>query len=787
MLSNYFKIIRRNMARDKAVTFINIAGLALGMAVTIIISLWIWRELCFNKNFPNYKSISQVMLTGTFSGEVSTDVGCSIPLAAELKNRFGSDFKQVALTSKTEDHILSNNDTKLSANGIFAQPGFIDMLDVNAVNGSVKTLNDPSSIVISTSLAKSLFGNTNAVGRVIKIDNKSNLKITGIYNDFPSNTSFAGLEYIGSWNYFMPKNDEKNESWNYCWYSLYVQLNNGVKNDVASHKITGLMSEYLTDIKPVLLLHPMEKWHLYSTFTNGVNTGGQIQYVWMFGMIGFFVLMLACINFMNLSTARSSKRAKEVGILKTIGSAKKQLVLRFLGESVITTFIAFIISLVLVQVSLPWFNTLINADITIPFNNIYFCMACISFVLTTGIAAGLYPAFYLSSFKPVKVLKGGFQAGKAAAASRKVLVVVQFFTAVFLITATLIVLQQLNYARNRPLGYSTNGLIKIAIKTPELRQHYNAFKNDLLQSGAVENVAASSAPVNQLNLSAGGYSWDGLDPNAYPVFGTVSVTEDFANTVQWRFIKGRNFSRSFITDSSGVILNKKALDYMNIRDAVGKQLGYRGNNFTIIGVIDDAIMGSPFSSVIPTAFFLAQQPMNHITIKLSHSVSTQQALQKVETVFKQYSPSAPFGYSFVDDDYAKQFRAVETTATLAGVFAVLAIIISSLGLYALASFMAEQRIKEIGIRKVLGASVAGLWRLLTGEFMLLNCLAFLLAVPAVWWSMNAWLNGYVYRTTISWQVFAFAAAITIIITLLTVSFQAVKAALTNPVKSLRTE
>ncbi|MFT4152489.1 ABC transporter permease [Parafilimonas sp.] len=775
------------MARNKAVTFINIAGLALGMAVSIIISLWIWRELSFDKNFAGYKTISQVMLTGTFSGEVSTDAGCPVPLAGELKNRFGSDFKQVALTSKTENHILVNGDAKLTADGVFAQPGFIDMLSVGAVKGSVKTLDDPSSIIISTSLAKSLFGNKDAVGKIIKTDNKDNLKIAGVYNDFPSNSSFADIKYIGSWSYFMPKNDEKNDAWNVCWYNLYVQLNNGVRNDDVLHKIAGLMSEHLTDIKPVLLLHPMEKWHLHSTFTNGVNTGGQVQYVWMFGLIGFFVLLLACINFMNLSTARSGKRAKEVGILKTIGSGRKQLVFRFLGESIITTIIAFIISILLVQMSLPWFNSFIRADITIPFNNIYCAIACIVFVLATGIAAGLYPAFYLSSFKPVKVLKGGFQAGRAAAALRKILVVVQFFTSIFLITATLIVLKQLNYARSRPLGYSANGLINIAIKTPELQTHYNAFRNDLLQSGAAVNVAASSAPVNQLKLSAGGYSWDGLDPDVQPVFGTVSVTEDFANTVQWRFIKGRNFSRSFITDSSGVILNRKALDYMGLQNVIGKQLDFRGNTFTILGVIDDAIMGSPFSSVIPTAFFLAQQPMSYITAKLSPSIGAQQALKKVETVFKQYSPAVPFDYSFVDEDYAKQFRSVETTGTLAAVFAVLAIIISGLGLYALASFMAEQRIKEIGIRKVLGASVAGLWKLLTGEFVLLNGIAFLLAVPVVWWSMHEWLNGYAYRTTISWQVFAFAAAITVVITLLTISFQAIKAAMANPVKSLRTE
>jgi len=775
------------MGRNKITAVINIAGLALGMAVAIIISLWIWRELSFDKNFPAYKSISQVMLTGTFSGEVGTDKGCPIPLAAELKNKFGSDFKQVAITSKIENHILVNGDAKLSANGAFAQQSFIDMLAVTATKGSLKTLDDPSSVIISVSLAKSLFGDKDAVGKMVKIDNKDNLEVTGVYNDLPVNSSFTDLKYIASWNYYVPKSDIKNESWNYCWYNVYVQLQKGIKNDDVSHKIAGLMSEHLTDIKPVLLLHPMEKWHLYSTFTNGVNTGGQIQYVWMFGLIGFFVLMLACINFMNLSTARSGKRAKEVGILKTIGSERWQLVFRFLGESAITTILAFAISIIIVQLSLPWFNTLIAGYIYIPFANIYCIITCIAFVLLTSIVAGFYPAFYLSSFKPVKVLKGGFKAGAAATVSRKALVAVQFLTSIFLVTSTLIVLQQLNYAKHRPLGYSTDGLINIAVKTPELQQHYNAFRNDLLQSGAVTNVAASSAPVNQLMLSAGDYSWQGKDPNVEPVFGIVSITEDFAGTVKWNFIKGRNFSRSFTTDSSGVILNKKALDYMGMKDAVGKQLDYRGGAYTILGVIDDAIMGSPFTSVIPTTFFLAQQPMNNITVKLSPSNSKQDALHKIETIFKQYSPDVPFNYSFVDDEYAKQFRAVETTGTLAGVFAVLAIIISSLGLYALASFMAEQRIKEIGIRKVLGASVTGLWKLLTTEFVVLNIIAFLLAVPLVWWSMNEWLNGYMYRTTVSWQVFAFAAMITVVITLITVSCQAIKAALVNPVKSLRTE
>ncbi len=787
MFKSNLKVIWRNMSRNKIVTLINIVGLALGMAVTMIISLWIWRELSFNKNFSNYKSISQVMITGTFSGEISTDPVCPIPLANELKSSFGSKFKKVALTSKPESHILNSDETKLSSTGTFAQQGFVDMLSLAPIKGTLKAFDNPSSILISSSLAKSLFGNDEPVGKLLKIDNKDNLRVAGVYNDFPTTSSFSELKYLVSWNYFIPQSDAINEAWNNCQFLLYVQLKDSVKNDDVSKKVAGILKEHTQDIKPVVLLHPMKKWHLYQTFKNGKNTGGQIQYVWMSGMIGFFVLLLACINFMNLSTARSSKRAKEVGILKTIGSGRRQLIFRFLTESVITAIVAFAISLVLVQLSLRWFNNLTGNNMLIPFDKISFCIVCTAFVLFTGLIAGCYPALYLSSFKPVKVLKGSLKAGRAAAILRKVLMIVQFFTSIFLITATLIVLKQLNYARSRPLGYSVDGLINFAIKTPELQAHYTAFRNDLLRSGAVVDIAASSSPVNKLTLTTGGYSWQGKNLSTEAIFGTVSVTEDFGNSVQWHFKEGRNFSRDFPTDSSGVILNEMALRYMGIADAIGKNINYQGQNYKILGVIDDAIMGSPFASVIPTAFFLAQQPMNYITIKLSPAFSTKDALQKVEVVFKQYSSEAPFDYNFIDEQYAKQFHLVETAGTLAGVFAVLAIFISSLGLYALASFMAEQRVKEIGIRKVLGASVAGLWRLLTGEFLLLNAIAFLLAIPLAWWSMNEWLNGYVYRTSISWWVFAFTGAITIAITLLTVSMQAIKAAIANPVKSLRTE
>ena len=787
MFKNYLKIAWRNIKRNPTVSLINIGGLALGMAVAMIIGLWIHEELSFNKNFPNYKNISQVMLTGTFSGEVSTDPTVSAPLAGEIRNQFVSDVKKVALTTREEKHVFNYGDKKLSASGNFAEEDFAKIFSLTAIEGSVNHLNDPSSVLISKSLAQSLFGNDEAVGKLIKIDNEDNLKVAGVYPDFPMNSALSELKYIASWNYYKSTHPGVEEDWNNCQFFMYVQLQDGINNDKVSNKIAGLMKEHLTDINPVLLLHPMSKWHLYESFKNGKNAGGQIQYVWMFGLIGIFVLLLACINFMNLSTAKSDKRSREVGILKAIGSNRNQLIYRFLGESLFTAAIAFIVSMVLLKLSLPWFNQLTNANMKIAGDQPIFWLICAAFVLFTGFVAGVYPAFYLSSFQPVKVLKGSSKAGRAAVLPRKILTVVQFFASIFLIISTLIVLQQLNYTRNRPLGYSNKGLINISVSTPEVSKHFTAIRNDLMASGAVANVAASSSPVNQLMLSRGGYEWAGKEPGPDAIFGTVAVTEDFAKTVQWKFKEGRNFSRNFMTDSSGVIINEMAARYMGVADPIGKNLSFNGKQYQIIGIINDAVMGSPFATTTPVAFFMGGMPMNHITIKLSPTMSTQEALAKVKTIFGKYNSGAPFDYQFTNQQYAKQFRSVETTGTLAGIFSALAIFISCMGLYAMASFVAEQRTKEIGIRKILGASVSNLWRLLSVEFIVLTGIAFFIAVPVAYWTMSSWLENYNYRIKISWEVFALTGAIALLITLITVSFQAIKAAIANPVESLRSE
>ena len=788
MITNYFKTAWRNIRRNPAASLINLTGLALGMTVAMIIGLWIWNELSFNKNFNNYKNIAQVMITGTFSGEISTDPVCPVPLANKLQNDYKADFKRVALVTQKEPHTLNFEDKKLSPAGMFVRGDFSDIFSLQPEAGIVKTPVATTDVIISRSLAHSLFGNTDAIGRIVKMDNKDYFKITGVYKDFPKASDFYGIDYLASFNYYLLQNPGVDEGWNKCMFSIYVQLQNAVSVNQASAKISGLMKEHdVSDINPVVLLHPMSKWHLYETFKNGHNTGGRIQYVRMFGLIGIFVLLIACINFMNLSTARSETRAKEVGVLKAIGARRRQLIIRFIFESICFVTIAFAVSMLLTSISLNWFNRLITSDIKLPVTNIGFWIYCAAIVVFTGFIAGCYPAFYLSSFKPVKALKGSYKAGKNAALPRKILVVVQFCTSIFLIIATIIILQQLNHVRNRPLGYSKNGLINIPFNTADVQKHYSIIRDELLSSGAVKNSALSSSPVNKLMMSNGGYSWTGATAKDGAIFGTVTVNENFASTVDWRFKQGRNFSKEFLTDSTAVIINEAAAAYMGMQQAVGKELTFNNEKYNILGVIENTVMGSPFVATAPTAFFLKGLPMKNITIRLSPATSVTASLEKVKNIFQKYNPDAPFDYAFVDEQLARQFKTMETVSLLAGIFAGLAIFISCLGLYALALFVAEQRTKELGIRKVLGASVFGLWRLLSKEFIALVLIAFLIAVPAVYWSMSLWLDDYVYRITITWQVFAVAGVLIVFITLITISYQSIKAALANPVKSLRSE
>jgi hypothetical protein len=488
---------------------------------------------------------------------------------------------------------------------------------------------------------------------------------------------------------------------------------------------------------------------------------------------------------MNLSTARSEKRAKEVGIRKAIGSVRNQLINQFLSESLWVSALAFLLSIGLVLLILPWFNKVADKEISVLWNSLLFWILGVGFTLFTGLVAGSYPALYLSSFQPVKVLKGTFRVGRFASVPRKVLVVLQFTVSIALIIGTIIVYRQVQFTKNRFVGYNGDRLIYLQMKTNDVHDHYDAVRNDLLATGAVSDIAESAGAITQGAPNHGGFEWKGKDPNFLDHFVTVSVNHDYGKTVGWQFVGGRDFSRAIASDSSAYIINEAAAKYMNLKNPVDEFVRKDGKTFKVIGVIKDVISESPYKSVRPTIASILQWPGWTISIKLSSTLSIDEALAKIEPVFKKYVSSMPFDYKFVDEEYAKKFEAEERIGKLSGFFSILAILISCLGLFGLASFVAEQRTREIGIRKVLGASVGSLWRMLSKEFVILVLLSCFIAVPVAYYLLHEWLLNYEYRTEISWWIFVAAGIGALIITLLTVSFQAIKAAFANPVKSLK--
>ncbi|GAB3524160.1 ABC transporter permease [Emticicia fontis] len=768
-------------------------GLAVGIGVAMLIGLWINDELSFNKSFDNYNKLGQAYMNQTFNGHIGSQTAVPHPLAKELREKY-PDFKDVVMSSWNYGHILGYKDTKFNKQGMHVEPAFTRMFSLKMLKGQQDGLQEVNSIMLNESLARSLFGDEDPIGKIIKLDAKANMKVTGVFEDFPHNTEFAEVHLLTPWAYYVADEEwvkRAADQWDNNSFQCYTQLNDKVEFESLSAKLKNLVlnkrSQEGKVSKPELFIHPMNKWHLYSEFKEGVNVGGRIQFVWLFGAIGIFVLLLACINFMNLSTARSEKRAKEVGIRKAIGSIRAQLINQFLSESMLVVFVAFIIALVLVSITLPWFNDLSSKKMTMLWTNPVFWIISLVFVTITGLLSGSYPALYLSSFEPVSVLKGTFRVGRFASVPRKVLVVVQFTVSVTLIIGTIIVYRQIQYAKDRPIGYDRSGLIYIDMTTPDLYGKYDVIRNDLLNTGMVENMAESSSPVTGIWSSNIGFSWEGMDPNAQPLFGTIACTHDFGKTVGFQLKEGRDFSRTFGTDTSAMILNESAAKMVATKGVVGKFITWNNRKYHVVGIIKDMVMQSPYEPMMPSVFIMDYGWANVISVKLKPSVSASAALSKVEAVFKKHNPGSPFDYKFVDQEFGQKFATEERIGKLASFFAALAIFISCLGLFGLASFVAEQRTKEIGIRKVLGASVTNLWSLLSKDFVYLVIISCIIAIPIAYYFLNDWLQKYEYRTGISWWIFAVSGGGALAITLLTVSFQAIKAALMNPIKSLKSE
>jgi hypothetical protein len=798
MLRNYLTIAFRSLTKNRTYSVINIGGLAVGMAVAMLIGFWIWDELSYDKSFANYDRIARVMLQQTDDGAIATSESIPLPLGATLKREYSRDFSYVVLSHQTGEQILAHGANQFLQRGNYVEPEFLEMLPLNLVEGSRTGLTDPASILLSASLAKALFGESDPVNQIVKVNNQLNVKVTGIYEDFPANSTFHEYAYLLPWKQFVADQgwvQRAEDNWTLNAFELFVQLAPNTQFDQLSTRIAQVKATHAPEqakFNPQLFLHPMSRWHLYSDWENGLPVRGRIQFIWLFGSIGAFVLLLACINFMNLSTARSQKRAKEVGIRKAVGSVRSQLITQFFSESFLVVFFAQVLSIALVAFVLPWFNSMADKQMAIPWSNAWFWGLTLGFSMVTGVIAGSYPAFYLSSFQPIKVLKGTvglgtLQLGRLAAMPRKVLVVIQFTVSVTLIIGTLLVFRQIQYAKNRPIGYDRGGLLSIRTNTPELIKHYEAIQAELLRTEAVAQMAESSMPTTGVFSSDYNLDWVGKDPNRQVDFDVVACTHDFGKTVGWKIKEGRDFSRDFPTDSVGLIMNESAIKYMGLRNPIGQTVKWSGELYTIIGVIKDMVTNSPFEPVKQTVFKLNYNWVNFITIRLSPHISPHVALEKMEPIFRKYSPGAPFTYRFASDEFTQKFGDEERIGKLASVFASLAILISCLGLFGLASFMAEQRTKEIGVRKVLGASITNLWLLLSKDFVVLVLIAFGLSIPIASYFLNNWLQKYSYRTELSWWIFVVAGLGALSVTLLTVSFQSIKAALMNPVNSLRSE
>jgi putative ABC transport system permease protein len=794
MIKNYFKIAWRNLVKSKGYSAINIGGLATGMAVAMLIGLWVYDELSFDKYHNNYNRIAQVMQHVNFNGKVETQNANPGLMGPELRAKYGSNFKYVVQSSWTGGHLLSIGDKHINKTGIFFEPDAPEMLTLEMLKGTRAGLKEPYSIMLSASAAESIFGKEDPINKTIKFDRSFDVKVTGVYKDLPDNTTFKGVKIMMPWQLWLVQNPwakNMDDPWGSNFSQTFVQIADNADLEKISAKIKNIKLDNISKEEAkyqwVVFLQPMSKWHLYNEFKNGINTGGSIQYVWLFGIIGIFVLVLACINFMNLATARSEKRAKEVGIRKTVGSLRSQIIKQFFAESYLVVLLAFVLCLILVAVLLPLFNEVAGKKIEIAWANPVFWIFSLAFILITGLLSGSYPALYLSSFQPLKVLKGTFRVGKMASVPRKILVVMQFTVSVMLIIGTIIVYQQIQYAKNRPIGYSHHGLINLGLEK-EIKEHFESVRTELKNSGAIEEMAASQSPLTQVWNSNGGFEWEGKDPNLAVDFPNSRVTYEFGKTVNWKIKEGRDFSREFATDSAAFIINESAAKFLGFKNPVGTVLKWGNKPFTIIGVVNDIMQESPFYPVRPSLYHLDNyEYMYNLILRLNPQKNAKQSLTAIEQILKKYTPSVPFDYKFVDEEFGGKFKAEERIGKLALYFAVLAIFISCLGLLGMASFVAEQRTKEIGIRKVLGASVANLWRLLSSEFFVLVLLSCIIATPIAWYYLKNWLTNYDYRITIQWEVFVLAAVVALIITLLTVSFQAIKAAIANPVKSLRTE
>lgn len=788
MFKNFLKIAFRSLIKNPTYSFINIGGLAVGLASGILIVLWVVDEYSYDRFHANYDNIYKLYQSQEWAQGIGTADAMPYPMKETILSR-SSQIKNVVMTNWGEGNMLQVGDKRLNKFGLCASEDFFEIFSFNMLQGNPATaLSEPNTIVLTESTARSLFGDQDPINQIVKIDNEQELKVTGVVKNVPKQC-FVRFDYVLPFSYFeatQPWVRNSKDRWDNNSFQMYVLLQQDASEESVNSEIKDIIKEN-NELAPTakVFLHPMNKWRLHSDFENGQNTGGMIEYVQLFTAIAVFVLIIACINFMNLATARSEGRAREVGIRKSIGSRRKELIAQFLGESIFITSIAFILAAVIVETVLPFYNQLVAKEIVINYQNPYVWGAALTLILVLGIFSGSYPAFYLSSFQPVKVLKGKIKLGKGASTPRQVLVTLQFGFSIFLIIGTFIIYQQIQHVKNREVGYNRENLVSIWTNN-EIEDNFQTIREGLEQSGAVVSVTKSNSPITRI-FTNNEVKWDNMHTDQRVTFSTIATEYDYAKTMGITMLQGRDFSRDFPSDSSAVIINEAAVKFMNMESPLGQVLYLNNQPLTIIGVMPDLVMDSPYQPVEPMTLIFSPYWSSTITVRLAQTPDIKGAMAKVEAVFKRLNPNYPFEYRFVDDDFEKKFSSINLISKLAGIFSSLAIVITCLGLLGLAAFTAEQRTKEIGIRKVLGATVGSLVVLIAKDFSKLVLLAFLISAPVGWWFLNNFLERYPYRTEISWITLAAAGMLALVLALFIVSTQALRAASSNPTNSLRSE
>jgi len=790
MIKNYLKVAWRNLFRNKFFSAINILGLALGMACSLLILLWVQNEAgmdAFHKNNPylftvyekqyyDHKVVGQYNTPGVLPAELKKQIP-----EIEYATGFGFNNKN---TFKVGDKIL-----KIEGNS--ADADFFKMFSFPLLQGNAETaLSTPASIAVSRKMAESFFGCAqNAMGKTVRFENRKDFIITAVFENIKTNSS-SKFDFLTNWDAFLLDN-----AWAKQWGNngpvTFIQIRKDANPALVEKKIKHFLDDLNKEQKKgtfteELYLQKYSDNYLHGDFKDGRFEGGRIEYVRLFSVVAVFIMLIACINFMNLTTARSVKRAREIGVRKVVGAVRGLLIRQFIGESLLLTTIAVIFSLLIMACLLPLFNYITLKQIELPFDDALFWLKLIAITLITGIIAGSYPALFLSSFNPVKVLKGTAKLGSGAAWFRKGLVVFQFFLSIVLIIGTIVISKQVNYVQSINLGYDRENLIYVPLDG-DLTSKYQILKTEALKSPGIQSVTRMSQEPTNIQNGTSGVDWDGKDPNVNIEFTQASIGYDFTNAMKLQMASGRDYSRDFATDSVGYIINESALKRIGYKYPIGKRLTFWGKKGTIVGVVKDFHFTSLHEPIKPFVIRLAEKESYGSALIRTQAGKTKEALASLETICKQLNPNFQFTYSFSDEEYKKLYNNEQVISKLSNAFAFLAIFISCLGLLGLAMFTAEQRIKEIGIRKVLGASVGSLFTLLSKEFIVLVTIALLIASPVAWYAMNKWLLNYSYHIDVAWWIFLLSGVIAIFITLITVSFQSAKAALMNPIKSLRSE